>query len=283
LRSSVRQVVVNAAIGSLPLSLRRHLLYTRFHGRLGNFRTPRSFTEKINWRILHDRRDLMSWTCDKLQMKDYAADFGVRTPTTLWVGDSVAELADLSLPDRWVLKANNSSQTVFLGRGRPDVAHLHEVTDPWRRSVQGRVFGEWAYSQARACLFVEEWIGSSEAPPDYKFFVFDGQVACVQVDTGRFTTHRRSYFDTAWETLDVTCTYPPVEQSAPPERFEELMSVASRLGEAFDFMRVDLFATDNGVYLGELTPYPGGGVEPFSPVSFDDWLGNEWTLPRLGA
>ncbi|MFM8998220.1 MAG: hypothetical protein ACKOJD_08995 [Candidatus Limnocylindrus sp.] len=46
------------AFRHLPLSLRRHLLHLRHHGRWGNFARPSSFSEKMQWRILNDRRTL---------------------------------------------------------------------------------------------------------------------------------------------------------------------------------------------------------------------------------
>src|SRR3982750_723333 len=33
---------------------------------------PRTFTEKLNWRITLDRRELLAPTCDKLAMKEHA-------------------------------------------------------------------------------------------------------------------------------------------------------------------------------------------------------------------
>ena len=54
---------------TLPQRLKRHVLFLRFHRKWGNFAHPRTFSEKVNWRILYDRRPELTWTCDKLESK----------------------------------------------------------------------------------------------------------------------------------------------------------------------------------------------------------------------
>lgn len=56
----------------LPLRLRRHLLHARAHGTWGNFDRPVSWSEKMQWRILNDRRAFLGVSCDKLASKEYA-------------------------------------------------------------------------------------------------------------------------------------------------------------------------------------------------------------------
>src|SRR3954449_10616022 len=94
-----------------PLPLRRHLMYSAFTHRLGNFSNPRTFSEKVNWRIIHDRRPLLAWTCDKLAVKDHAAG-RVKTPATYWSGTDLNELTGIDLPGAWVLKPNHRSRLV---------------------------------------------------------------------------------------------------------------------------------------------------------------------------
>jgi hypothetical protein len=55
---------------------------------------------------------------------------------------------------------------------------------------------------------------------------------------------------------------------------------ATELSAGFDFIRVDLFATERGIWFGEFTPYPGAGLSPFEPPEFDAELGSRWRLPR---
>src|SRR4051812_1976005 len=91
----------SAAVGVLPVPVRRALRFRQSHGRLPPLRGPRTFNEKVNWRIVHDRRPILAWTCDKLAMKEHARRIApglVCIPETLWFGSDIAELADVDLP-----------------------------------------------------------------------------------------------------------------------------------------------------------------------------------------
>jgi hypothetical protein len=56
----------------MPSSLSGRALFLYYYHRLPHVRNPVTFHEKINWRILKDRRGILAWTCDKLATKDYA-------------------------------------------------------------------------------------------------------------------------------------------------------------------------------------------------------------------
>lgn len=261
---------------------RRRWLYLRAHRRRPDLDSPRTFSEKVNWRILNDRRPLLAWTCDKLLMKAHAhaAQASVVVPRTLWQGTDVRELASADLPTHWVLKPAHRSGLVYFGDAGTDLERLHAATRDWLTDVQGGVLAEWAYSQARPLLFVEEVIGRpGEPPPDYKFFVFDGEPRLIQVDLDRFSGHRRSLFDPDWRKLDVRLALPDGGAVARPPLLAEMLDAARALGRSFDFIRIDLYAGETAVVFGEYTPYPGSGLERFSPRSFDSWLGDQWRLP----
>jgi hypothetical protein len=253
-----------------------------YHRRLPRFRDPVTFNEKVNWRILNDRRPILEWTCDKLAMKEYAAKVpGLRVPRTLWSGTSLRELGDTHLPEHWVLKPNHRSGLVSYGRGRPDIPSLTAVTAKWHRSFEVENLREWAYTKARPLFLAEELLGVPGTPPsDYKFFVFAGQVAAVQVDTDRHATHRRRLYLPDWTPLEVTSShYPLAPVEPPPVNLEKMLAIASELGLPFDFMRVDLYSIDGDTFFGEVTPYAGSGLNRIVPGTFDAELGAKWTLP----
>lgn len=115
---------------------------------------------------------------------------------------------------------------------------------------------------------------------DYKFLVFHGRVAAIQVDRGRFAgVHARNYYTPQREPISVQKTVASSVPTAAPENLAAMLRAAEVLGRSFDFMRVDLYSTGDRLWFGELTPYPGGGVTRFQPREFDAWLGDQWTLP----
>ncbi|TYP90591.1 ATP-grasp fold amidoligase family protein [Blastococcus xanthinilyticus] len=271
--------------GLLPPAVRRRYLYLAGQGRLPRLREPRTFTEKVSWRILRDRRPELAWTCDKLAMKDHAhrlqEEAGVLVPETLWSGEELAAVAGRAFDRPWVLKPNHRSGLVRFGAASDVVdAALVKATREWVRDDQSALLGEWAYSTARKLFLIEERIGAGEPLDDYKFLVFDGEVAAIQVDRGRFTAGQtRSYYTPGWERIPVQLVVPcgpPVEE---PANLAAMVHAAQVLGRSFDFMRVDLYTTGDEVWFGELTPYPSGGSMRYEPRSFDAWLGDRWTLP----
>ncbi len=274
---------MSAWLYRLPLPLKRAVLFRQAHGRWP-LRQPRTFVEKVNWRVVHDRRPLIGQLGDKLAMKAYAAGRcpDLRVPAVLWSGADVAAFATADLPERWVLKPNHGTMRVHIGSGRPDVAELRRVTAGWLDEPLCRTRGEWVYSQARRVLLAEEFLGSGEPPVDHKFLVFGGRVELVQVDTGRFGDHRRRLYRPDWTPVDVSEDVAPGPVTAPPALLSRMLEVAARLGAEFDFVRVDLYAVDGEVWFSELTPYPGGGLDRFDPA-LDVQLGALWQLPPRSA
>jgi hypothetical protein len=268
----------------LPLGARRRALFACFNRRAPRFSDPVSFNDKVNWRILHDRRPLLEWTCDKLAMKDRAAAVaGLRIPATLWAGTDLRELASVALTEHWVLKPNHRSNLIHFGQGRADPESLRGLTAGWLRPMQSADLGEWAYSKARPLLLAEEVIGKpGSPPPDYKFFVFNGDVAAIQVDTGRHSVHRRRLYLPDWTPLEVISAHHELADTEPaPPGLDRMLRAAAKLGTDFDFIRADLYDCVGEVWFGEVTPYPGGGLDRLEPVSFDTDLGSCWKLPEL--
>jgi TupA-like ATPgrasp len=264
--------------------VKRHALFACSNRRLLRLRNPATFNDKVNWRILNDRRPVLDWRCDKLAMKERArAITGLRVPRTYWTGTNLRELEGTALPPDWVLKPNHRSGLVHFGRGTPDIPHLQELTAGWLRSAQAADVSEWAYSRARMLLLAEEAVGEpGTPPPDYEFFVFGGEVAVIQVDTDRHTAHKRRLYLPDWSPLDVRSGHNPLAPvQPPPAGLGRMLAIAAGLGAGFDFIRVDLYDVDGEIFFGEVAPYPGSGLDRFRPASFDAELGARWKLPAL--
>lgn len=280
---------VVAVLYKLPSVPSRTALFMYYNHKFPSLKNPKTFNEKINWRILKDRRPILAWTCDKLAMKDFVAksaaarDLGVRIPETLWTGTELSELSSVELPAHWILKPNHRSGQVHFGHGQPDITALDRIAQGWRYSFEGNNLHEWAYSKARPLLMVEELLGMpGSAPADYKFYVFAGEVAAIQVDIDRHTAHRCRMYLADWTPLDAVAAVPPLAPAEPPPpNFDRMLAIASELGRPFDFIRVDLYRIDTDIFFGELTPYPGSGLDVMKPEFLDVELGAKWKLPEL--
>lgn len=269
----------------IPMRLMRHVLYLGMIRKPGNFRRPRTFNEKANWRILHDRRDRIAAACDKMRMKEMARaaypGAQMRIPETYWFGTDLRAAPDLAGLPPWVLKPNHSSGHVLFGPDpHTDLTALLEQTRDWGTKTPVAL-GEWGYEEARPGLLLEERIPTPDgaAPTDYKFFVFDGRVELIQVNRGRFTSQTATFLDTDWNRLDVRWRIMPVADEPRPPELETMLEIARALGSGWDFIRVDLYAVDGTVWFGEYTPYPGSGLLRYRPMSFDKEQGRQWELP----
>ncbi|HEV2639116.1 MAG TPA: ATP-grasp fold amidoligase family protein [Actinocrinis sp.] len=272
----------------LPTGLERRLLFVYHNRKLPHFSKPVTFSDKVNWRILHDRRPLLEWTCDKLAMKDYAEKAGLerlRAPRTIWSGSDLSELRTADLSEHWVLKPNHRSGLIYFGTGPADLRELSTVTATWLDPFESSKMREWAYATARPLFLVEELLGPpGSPPPDYKIFVFDGQPDLIEM-VNRYDGNQQRLYRADWTPLDVLYGPQEIAPIAPrPPELDRMLDIARRLGEPFDFIRVDLYDlsdVDGSIVFGELTPYPCGGLERFRPASFDVELGRKWQLPTL--
>lgn len=269
---------------------------------------PESLTGKILYKMAKDRNPRLTVFADKLKVREYVHErVGESYLNTLIAhSDSTEFLKSLSLPSNFALKSNNGSGGMILvWEGAPKSNRLptrsrdiwgHHLISPERFELDlaekiankwlssnyfyapGR-FPEWAYKNIKPMLLLEELMidEEGELPSDYKFFMIDGRCAFIQVDTSRFDGHKRNLFTPAWEKIEGTYLYPASAREIDrPKFFVEMLKVAQKLSEGVDFIRVDLYETSDGVKFGELTNYPGGGNEKFTPQSLDSELGRDW-------
>ena len=55
-----------------------------------------------------------------------------------------------------------------------------------------------------------------------------------------------------------------------------MIDAAEELGRDFDFVRVDFYEVDGRPRFGEMTFYPGSGLEPVEPPWLDLEMGRQW-------
>jgi len=233
-----------------------------------------------------DRRPLLVTLSDKFKMRQYVA--GKIGPhvlnNLLWLGKDVSTIPFDDFPKAFVIKANHGSGFVRIvtdkSAGRRD--DVIREAGGWLRLDYGKQSEEWAYSRIDPLVMVEEFIESRAkstdgVPWDYKFFVFDGKCAMIEVDVSRFCGHARALFTRDWEHIPATFTYPQPQKKPPrPAALDEMLSVAEAGGKGIDFVRVDIYDSNRGPLIGEMTCFPAAGTGRFSPSYYDDWLGSFW-------
>src|ERR1700761_9235382 len=96
----------------LPSELRLKILFVNTHGSWPDLSRPKSFSEKVQWRKLHDRRKILTLFADKYRVRQHVEErIGRRYLTTVyWASEDPRSLPLADLPDRFVLKANHGTR-----------------------------------------------------------------------------------------------------------------------------------------------------------------------------
>ena len=268
--------LARALLGGLSDESFCALQFLRYQGRFPNLSAPRTFNEKIQWLKLHFRDPLLKQCADKWTVRDFVrhhAGAGVLIPA-LGNWNSPDDIDFLTLPDRFVLKASHGSGWNIIVRDKAtmDVDAVRRRLRNWLKQDFSRVGREWAYENLPATVVCEQYLAGPDGEPpwDYKFHCFHGKPHFIQVDYDRFVDHSRSLYDADWNKLPFALEYPlHQEPSPPPLALEQMLGLAALLSAPFPYVRVDLYEVDGRPLFGELTFYPGKGVERFRPSSFD--------------
>ncbi|KAL1505067.1 hypothetical protein AB1Y20_008827 [Prymnesium parvum] len=222
---------------------------------------------------------------DKLVGGVFARSIGVNTPSILWCSAKGVQALPIRFPASWgssfVIKplyGYNDAGIVLVDhgidrfsgwevRGRNDVMRLFRYLQ-FPTKITTRTY------YVETLVLPEARYQRNVTPSDYKFLVFGGEIASVGVIEGRKTTQAcMAWIDERFERLDLhgcvcfdakssSCMYHHCPLGTPrrPEAWDEMVSVARKLGDALGMhMRIDLFASSEGVVLGEFTPWHTNG------------------------
>jgi hypothetical protein len=265
------------------ISICRHL---KAHRVFPNLISPVTFNEKALYRILFDRRPVLTQIVDKAAVRSYvAARLGPQILAELYcLTTDPTTIPFDELPQRFVVKPTHGSGWVQIvtDKSAIDRNALIETCLAWLNRSFYKITREWVYKNIVPRIIVEEFIddGTGAIPNDYKLFVFDGTVEFIQVDAGRFTVHRRRLFTPNWEKLDVLFGYDDITGEVPrPPHLSEMLAAAETLCKDLDFIRADFYDTAERLYFGELTTTPECARGRFRPKEFDRYLGSRWKLP----
>jgi len=263
------------------------LQFLRYQGRLPRLREPETFNEKVQFYKLYYRNPLLQKCADKFLVREYVSkQVGEEhLVPLLMVTETAKDLNFDDLPERFVLKGTHGSGWVVICDKENEFspAKVRETAAKWLATDFSRVAREWVYEGLTPRLICEQFLtgNDGEVPWDYKFFCFDGRPRYIQVDVGRYSGHRRAIFDLAWEKLPLSLEYAfATDEISPPVSLEAMIDLATRLAAPFPFVRVDLYESGGKVFFGELTFYPGKGVERFRPQHWDRIFGSGFTSLR---
>ena len=247
--------------------------------------TPKSFNEKVLRRMVFDRNPVWTQLQDKHAAREYveARLGGDVLPRLYWVTKDPSDIPFDTLPERFAVKPSHGAGWYHMVRekARLNRQELIDLCRSWLGRNYYDVAREWAYKHIDPRILVEEYIddGTGPDPIRYKLYAFHGSVRVIYVGVGIPGKSRCCFYDRSWNRLPATMAGKTQIEGAldRPRHLDEMIRYAEVLADGFDFIRVDLYDTDDKVYFGEFTITPGAGTSSYTPHEFDYYLGGLWS------
>lgn len=272
----------------LPDATYLKLLYRFKMGHQLNLKNPQTFTEKLQWLKLYNRKPEYHTMVDKYAVKQYVAniigeDYII---PTLGVWDKPEEIDLDSLPKQFVLKTTHGGGGcgVVICKDKESFDR-NAAIDKLNESLASDIYRglrEWPYKNVPKRIIAEKLLSSEEsaAPEDlldFKFFCFSGKVKFFKVDFGRFVEHHANYYDTDGKLLpfgEKNFKPDPAHIIELPNNLREMILLAERLSQKEPFLRVDFYNVNGTIFFGELTFYPASGMGKWTTEEADRIIGD---------
>jgi hypothetical protein len=284
-RDVLFDVIMANCMGWLPDKAYLKMKFRHTMGHKLNLKNPKTFSEKLQWLKLYDRRPEYIVMVDKVKAKDYVASvLGEEyIIPTLGVWENPDDIDFDKLPDRFVLKCNHNSGTgmyICKDKNKMDVDKVKEELKKGIKEDYYKKNREWPYKDVPRRAFAEAYMEDEFGElRDYKFFCFNGEVKAMFIATDRSKGEhavRFDFFDENYNHLPFTNGHPNATvQPEKPRMFEEMKVLASKLSKGIPQVRIDFFEVGNKVYFGEMTFFHWSGLQPFVPEEWDYKFG-EW-------
>ena len=268
---------------SMPDDVFLRKYFRAIHGYDLNLENPKSFSEKLQWLKLYDRRPEYTDMVDKYTAKEYVAQKVGKQYIipTLGVWSNPKQVDYDSLPNQFVLKCTHDSHGIIICQDKTklDIPKTEMILSKGLKTNYYRHFREWPYRDVKPRIIAEKYLSNDgKGLTDYKIHCFSGEPKVILVCKDRFTPTgmTEDFFDCHWNHLDVSRPGKNNSNSIieKPEQLDEMMHIARELSKGIPFIRVDLYIVGGNVFFGELTFYPASGFVQFEPTSFDYELGS---------
>lgn len=258
-----------------------------------NLENPQTFSEKIQWLKLYNRRPEYTRMVDKYEVKAYISDIiGEKyVIPTIGIWNVPEEIKWDELPEKFVLKTTHGGGSVGVVICRDkDTFDKNKAIKNLEKSLKQDIYSdlrEWPYKNVKKRIIaeplLEDYGVEATDLADFKFYCFDGEPRYCQVIQDRNTNETIDFFDMEWNHQEFVglnpAAGPAVLCPQKPKRFEEMKSIAKKLSKNEPFVRVDLYEVRGRVYYGETTFYPASGLGVFTPEKYNEILGKMIVLP----
>lgn len=249
-------------------------------GKLPNVKEPKTFYDKIQYLKINNKLEDYKDFVDKYEVRKYVEKKVGEKYLIPLIGyyEDVDSIDINKLPKQFVLKANHSSGQNIVCKNKDNInsEEIKKTLSKWIKENFYYKLRERQYKNIKPLIICEKYLEDSSGElMDYKFFCSNGKPQFIQVDIGRFSSHKRNFYNTSWEKLEWECKVGNYEGNIErPSNLNEMLNIATKLSEDFPFVRVDLYSVNESVYFGELTFTPGSGVEIYKPYEINKFVGD---------
>lgn len=258
------------------------LKFRHYFGRWINFRNPTSFNEKMQWLKIYDRNPEYTRMVDKYEVRQYIADCvgSQYLVPLLGVWDSADDIDFDSLPNEFVLKCTHDSGGIIIccDKSKLDISSTRKKLNKALARKFYYYSREWPYKHVTPRIIAEALLsdGKDADLKDYKLMCFEGKHMCSFVCSNRSSGSLNvTFYDADWNRMPFIRHYPASKtEIEKPANYRQMVEIAESLSKKLHFLRVDFYECNSRLYIGELTFYPGGGFEEFTPSEWDVRLGS---------
>lgn len=252
-----------------------------------NLTKPRTFSEKLQWLKIYNRKPIYVTMVDKAAAKEFVAnqigdEFII---PTLGIYDDIDDIVFDSLPEQFVMKCTHDSGGLVICKDKStlDVEAARRKIKKGLNNCFYFQSREWPYKEVPRRIIIEKYIvdESGYELKDYKFFCFHGEVKFFKIDFDRGTNHRANYYDVNMNILPIGENVCPPDESRvfyKPKNFDKMIEIAEILSKDIPFVRVDLYNSNGKIYFGELTFFPASGLSKYTSMECDVLLGGYLNL-----
>lgn len=249
---------------------------------------PQTYSEKLQWIKLYDRRAEYTMMVDKYAVKKYVATIigEEYVIPTLGIWKHFDDINFDLLPNQFVLKCTHDSGGLVICKDKEKFDKVKAKRKIEECLKHNFYYGqrEWPYKDVPHRIIAEEYKEDTKTKElrDYKFFAFDGEVKAMFIATDRGSKEETKFdfFDTDFKHLPFTNGHPNADKC--PEKplcFEEMKVLAEKLSKGIPQVRVDFYEVNGKVYFGEMTFFHWSGFKPFEPEKWDEIFGSWINLP----
>ena len=280
--------MINASFGKYDSMSDEEYLKRKFKALMGkelDLENPKTFNEKLQWLKLYNRKPEYTMMVDKYKVREYIKEMigEEYLIPLLGVWDNPDDIDFDSLPNKFVLKCNHNSglgMCICKDKSKLDISKVKKELRKGLKQDYYLTGREWPYKDVPRKIICEQYMedDSDGNLNDYKVCCFNGKAMCSFVNTDRFNGKglKVTFYDRDWNVLPFTRHYPKANESIDkPVNYDKMIEFAEKISKEMPFGRIDFYEVKNELYFGEITFYPGSGMEEFTPKQADYSLG-EW-------